>query len=53
MLKPKDVSSVLTSEDEILREIKKCQLELFSVNEQNIQEINKLRNIILQYENSY
>lgn len=46
VLKPKDVQKVLTPDDEILQEIKKCQQELFAVNEHNIQQLNRLKDTV-------
>ncbi|CAG9771627.1 unnamed protein product [Ceutorhynchus assimilis] len=34
-------------EDELLKEIKKCQDELFTINEYNLDELNKLRSAVL------
>lgn len=47
VLKP-DVPKLLTPEDEILQEIKKCQQELTAVNEHNVQQLNKLKEIVIR-----
>lgn len=46
ILKPDDIQRVLTPDDEILQEIKKCQQELAAVNEHNVQQLNKLKDIV-------
>lgn len=46
VLKPKDVQKVLTPDDEILQEIKKCQQELSAVNEHNIQQLSRLKDTV-------
>lgn len=46
VLKPEDVPKVLAPDDEILQEIKKCQQELAAVNEHNVQQLSKLKDIV-------
>lgn len=41
-----DFSKSISREDEILQEIKKCQKELETVNQHNITELNKLREVV-------
>lgn len=48
VLKPKDVPKVSTPEDEIFQEIRKCQQELLTVNQQNVKELNKLKDIVIK-----
>lgn len=46
ILKHDDVNKSVP-EDEILKEIKKCQQELVTVNEYNLEELNKLRSAVM------
>lgn len=46
VLKSKDTQKVLTADDEIVQEIKKCQQELYAVNEHNVQQLYKLKDTV-------
>lgn len=46
VLKSENVPKVLTADDAILQEIKKCRQELSAINEFNVQQLNKLKSIV-------
>lgn len=48
ILKQEDAKKVLSPDDEILQEIKKCQQELAAVNEHNVRQLNKLKMFLIK-----